>query len=222
MRLTVINASPRLKTSNTAKLLDQFLKGFCRVENNTYEIIYYNEIDSDDAALEIFKQAENILLAFPLYSYGLPPSASRFVYRLSSLEDSKKRSMGFFCQYGFNEACHARSLERQLENMCHELKVEYLGMLIRGGCEGLRYRPESANRAFYKKFEIAGSNFGQNGRFIKQEMDKFSAPEFSKGSIFSSISGRLFVAIGNFFFWRVLLKKNGALHKHWDRPLQND
>ncbi|MDA3901538.1 MAG: NAD(P)H-dependent oxidoreductase [Spirochaetes bacterium] len=219
MHLTVINASPRLKTSNTRQLLEHFLKGFSNINNNTYDLHYYNEIDTDRSAQDLFDKSNAILLAFPLYSYGLPPSASRFVYRLSSLDDGKKRGIGFFCQYGFNEACHARALERQLELMCSELGTEYLGMLIRGGCEGLKYRPESANKSIYKKFESMGMRFGENGHFIKDEMDRFAAPEFSKGNIFTSIFSRFFILIGNTFFWKVLLKKNRALKKHWNRPL---
>ena len=40
MKLTVFNGSPRGKKSNTAILLEHFLKGFMETEGNSYELEY--------------------------------------------------------------------------------------------------------------------------------------------------------------------------------------
>ncbi|MCP4135256.1 MAG: hypothetical protein GY754_30085 [bacterium] len=220
MHLTIINASPRKKTGNTTIVVEAFCEGFNSINNNSTEIIYHNEIDTDEAAKKIFAESEAILLAFPLYTYGLTPSASRWVYRLHDFvgKDNSVK-LGFLCQFGFREACHARALDRQLANLCKELGVENMGMIIRGGCEGIRHQPDALNRSVLNKFKAMGTTLGTRGHFDQEELNSFSAPEYSNSGLLTPLFSRIGIFVGNYLFWRPQLKKNGSLNKHWDRPL---
>ena len=144
MQLTVINASPRRAGSNTRRVLEPFLEGFGSVPGATARCCYVHEVATGERVRELFLGSEALLLAFPLYCYALPPAAERFVYALEPLRGRGGASLAFLCQFGFREACHARALERQLAGVCTELGVENLGMVIRGGCEGLSLKPLEA------------------------------------------------------------------------------
>lgn len=221
MQLTIINASPRKKGSNTSKVLKPFIDGFLSIDGNSVKTLYCSEIDNDADGKAIFSESEAILLAFPLYSYGLTPPASRWVKRIESfVGKANKTKLGFLCQYGFREACHARVLERQLKKMCETLSVEYLGMLIRGGCEGIKYRPDRFNKKLFSEFNKIGIRFGELKKFDEEQLLTFSAPEkANSGGAITLLASKIGIWAANKTFWRAKLKENDAIDKHWDQPL---
>lgn len=223
MRLTVVNASPRGSASNTRRVLEPFLEGFLSVPGNAASTTYIDEVDAPERARELFRSAQTLLLAFPLYAYALPPAAARFVWALEALKGERHPTrLAFLCQFGFREACHARALERQLARMCSELEVENLGMVVRGGCEGLDYRPRRVNERLFSGFRALGRALARNGRWSREELARFAAPEHAGSGLLGPLTSRLTIAVGNRFFWRAKLEENGALERHWDRPLLED
>ena len=219
MQLTVINASPRRAGSNTRRVLEPFLEGFGSVPGATARCCYVHEVATGERVRELFLGSEALLLAFPLYCYALPPAAERFVYALEPLRGRGGASLAFLCQFGFREACHARALERQLAGVCTELGVENLGMVIRGGCEGLSLKPRFATQRLFAGFRALGRSLAEHRRWSREELDRFSAPETSRGGLLTPLEARLGIAAANLVFWRAQLKRHGALERNWARPL---
>lgn len=218
MLLSLINASPKGKNGNTEILSDHFLSGFRTYTGNETKKYYAHEFN-DAIVGSILDESDIVIIAFPLYCFNLPPEALRIMKTLADNSGNRKFKLGFICQYGFTEACHARHAEHLLERFCGDIGVENIGVIIRGGCEGLKYRPEFANKVLYSKFSSMGKFLSSNGKFTKIQLDDFSKPEHTSSSLKSRIFIHIFAAIGNRFFWKVQLKKNGTLKNHWDKPL---
>ncbi|MGI5862557.1 MAG: hypothetical protein ACOX6T_10945 [Myxococcales bacterium] len=222
MQLTVINASPRRAGSNTRRVLEPFLEGFRSVPGANARCFYIHELATGERVRELFLGSEALLLAFPLYCYALPPAAQRFIYELEPLRGRGGARLAFLCQFGFREACHARALERQLAGVCAELGVENLGMVFRGGCEGLSYRPSFATKRLFAGFRALGRSLAERGRWSREELERFAAPETSRAGLLTPVKARIRVAAANYVFWRAQLRRNGALARNWDRPLLDE
>ena len=144
MQLKVFNGSPRLVANNTDILLKKFLAGFGETSGNASEVIRLNKLNDLAKAIEIFKQSEAVLIAFPLYVYSLPAGLMQFVQALEPLRGAcKGKPLGFLVQFGFREAVHARPLEKYLEKLATDLNCTYLGTIIKGGCDGLVKYPDA-------------------------------------------------------------------------------
>ena len=85
MKLTVFNGSPRGKGSNTKILLDHFTDGFTATEGNTYELDYLVRLKENDDFIKHFREAEQVLLAFPLYFDAMPAIVKSFIESLEPL-----------------------------------------------------------------------------------------------------------------------------------------
>jgi len=115
MKLTVFNGSPRAKGSNTKVFLEHFINGFVETEGNTYELAYLVHVKESGNFVRLFREAQTVLLAFPLYWDAMPAIVKAFIESLESLcgrEDNP--DIGFMVQGGFPEAIHSRYLERYL------------------------------------------------------------------------------------------------------------
>jgi multimeric flavodoxin WrbA len=116
MQLLVFNGSPRGKRSNTGVLVGHFINGFMETPGNTYVIVHLNRINKQDEFVEMFREADHVLLAFPLYTNAMPAMVKTFIESLEpvcGLNDNK--AIGFIVQSGFGEAIHSRYVERYLE-----------------------------------------------------------------------------------------------------------
>jgi multimeric flavodoxin WrbA len=224
MRLTVVNASPRGRSGNTARVLSSFIEGLREGGLADVDLRYVRDLDSDQAARELFTGAEALLLAFPLYVYSLPSTALRFVSRLSPLAGSGGgKTLAFLCQYGFREGCHARPLEGQLERMTRTLGARYGGMLSRGGCEGLRSYPGFVARRILDGFRQMGRHFAENGlAFDPQRLREFSAPESAPRALRGRVGSLLWAKVANQFHWKPMLRRYRALAREADRPLPHE
>lgn len=221
MRCTVINASPRGGRGNTARLLEHFVAGMAEGGMPVDRVALAADI-ADRAAMDsLLAESDWLMLAFPLYVYNLPAQALRLVELLEGREGALAgKTLAFFCQYGFNEACHARDCEYLLQRLCADLGARYGGTLIRGGSEGLDRRPPDALRALYGRFAAMGRHLAEGGgAFDPERLRAFAAPEDSRSSFGGRLYHRAFAVVANWFFWRPQLKKHGALRRERDRPL---
>lgn len=207
MRLLIINGSPKLGKNNTAILLENFVEGFKETKGNEVDILRMNNEQACKKAISRFESAEMVLIGFPLYSYAMPAGVKSFIEGLEPLLGRcQGKKVGFLVQYGFIEAIHARPLELYLEHISKSLCCEYLGTIIKGGCDGL-----SKNKNRYKKFRKGiyeiGKSFGETGKFNKVQIDAYAAPETQKkhNSFLVSIA----LKIINKVFWEKSLKNNG-------------
>jgi len=218
MKLTVFNGSPRGKKSNTTILLEHFLKGFMETDGNSYELVYV-AINRDVGKLvEMFKDANNIILAFPLYTDCMPGIVKSFIDSLKSLCGKQNNpGIGFLVQSGFPEAYHSRFVERYLEKLAKRLNCQYIGCIVKGGIEGIRVMPHFMTKKIFNSFYELGKAYGKSGKFDQMLLNKLAKPEHlsTLTRLFYSF-GKLIGLVNN--YWDKQLKENNAFEKRFDKP----
>lgn len=218
MQLLVFNGSPRGKGSNTKVLLDHFLNGFMETPGNTNEIAYLNHVKKQDEFVSLFRQADHVLLAFPLYTDAMPAMVKTFIESLQPLCGlDKNKTIGFIVQSGFGEAIHSRYAERYLQKLAARLDCRYTGTIVRGGGEGIKEMPSIMTRGLFKSFHELGIIFGNTGIF-----DKRIIRRLAKKDRFSPQAKLLLTVLATLglvdAFWNSQLKKNGVYEKRYDKP----
>ena len=134
MKLTVFNGSPRGKNSNSRILLEHFLKGFMTTKGNTYELADLARVKESADCLKLFQEAEQVLLAFPLYTDAMPAIVKTFIESLEPLCDrTGNPDIGFIVQGGLPEVSHSRYVERYLKKLSLSLGCRYKCTETRGG-----------------------------------------------------------------------------------------
>lgn len=217
MKLTVFNGSPRGKESNTAILLEHFLKGFMETEANSYELEYIADKEIEKL-VEMFKNASNVILAFPLYTDCMPGIVKTFIDSLKHLCGKQDNpSIGFIVQGGFPEAYQSRFVERYLKKLAKRLNCHYTGCAVKGGIEGTRMMPQFMTRKIFNSFYEIGRIYGNSGRFNEELLKKLAKPEHL--SLLSRLFFRFAMLTGMaHIYWNKQLKKNKAFEKRFDKP----
>ena len=214
MKLTVFNGSPRGNRSNTKILLEHFLAGFATTSGNTYELAYLVPAQEEDDLVRLFREAEQVLLAFPLYTDAMPALVKTFIESLKPLCGQQGNpDLGFIVQSGFPESTHSRYVERYLEKLAARLGCRDTGTIIKGGIEGIQSFPTGMNRSLFKSFFNLGTIFGATGRFDEKILRQLAKPEK-----LSKVQFKIFKYAGETFYWNKLLKKNSAFEKRFDQP----
>lgn len=218
MRLTIYNGSPRGKNSNTRILMEQFASGFTAAGDHTVEIAYLNQVKNTPKHIELFKAAENVILAFPLYTDAMPGIVKHFIEALAPLcgRDNNPR-LGFVIQSGFPEPIHSRYVAKYMDKFAAQLECRHTGTIIRGGVEGIQIKPGWMTKKLYRKFTELGAEFASTGRFDLEIIEKLAPRDYlSKGNVL------IFRSLGLFgltnFFWNSQLKKNQAYKKRFAQP----
>ncbi|MDX8341291.1 NAD(P)H-dependent oxidoreductase [Draconibacterium sp. IB214405] len=217
MKLAIFNGSPRGKTSNTNKLLNHFQNGFLKA-GGVIEIMEYLIMEKHlDNQVQHFKEAENILLAFPLYVDSAPGVVKQFIEAIGNFDGSGKR-IYFFIHSGFPEAIHSQGLLRYLEFLVKRWNINYGGTILKPGTEQIRMRPEKKNEKLFKDFEKLGSHLAENGELEKEILNKFKQPYvFSKRAL---PIVRLLMKLGVIdSAWNKIMKENRVLDRCFDTPL---
>ena len=219
MRLTVFNGSPRGKGSSTKILLEHFINGFMTTDGNTYELAYLNRVKDTDKFLELFQEAEQVLLAFPLYHDSMPAIVKTFIESLEPLCGRESNpDIGFIVQSGFPEGIHSRYVERYLEKLASRLGCRYIATIIKGGCEGVSRRPARMTKKLFQAFYQLGQIYGETGQFDERLIHKLAQPErFPK--LIVPLLKLLLIKIGLVnSYWNSMLKKNNAFEKRYAKP----
>lgn len=217
MRLTLFNGSPRAESSNTRILLEQFLEGYTTKAGNTYELFYLRKEEPAEMA-KSFSEAENVLLAFPLYVDCMPALVKSFIEELEPLCDREGNpAMGFLVQSGFPEAAHSRYVERYLEKLAVRLGSPYLGTMVKGGVEGIQVKPSWINRKLFSYFYDLGEGFGGNGRLDQEIIQRLAQPERLSGFRLAVLKLMTKTGLAD-MYWSHMLKKNDAFDRRFDRP----
>lgn len=224
MKLTVFNGSPRRKGSNTRVVLEEFLAGFESVSGNSHNLEYLKDVNEHDRYVEMFRQAEIVFIAFPLYVDAMPAIVKAFIERLSPLvadQDSRKPSVLYLVQSGFPEASHSRRVELYLEKLTQRLGCQYLGTIVKGGVEGIKVKPAWMVKGLKQVLRELGESFGRSGVLDAGLLIKLSKPERL------STSGKLLLRFISIFgitnmYWNMMLKKHNAFDKHLAKPYQRE
>jgi NAD(P)H-dependent FMN reductase len=228
MRLMLCNGSPRGTGSNTTILMKHFIDGFTAVPGNTVEYAYLNNAKGHAATAAKCREADAVIIAFPLYADSMPAAVKDFIETLGAGRKKRARRggkpapeknppMGFIVQSGFPEAVHSRYVEKYLEKLAARLGSRYIGTVIKGGVEGITSRSEYFNRRLFMAFSSLGRHFGVTKEFHPITMRKLAGmerfPAFARGVL------RLMIATGLVNkFWDEQMKKNGAFERRFDRP----
>ena len=220
MKLTVFNGSPRGKESNTAILLEHFLKGFMETEGNSYELEYI--ADNDEGKLiEMFKDASNVIVAFPLYTDCMPGIVKSFIESLKPFCGKQGNpSIGFMVQGGLPESYQSRFVERYLEKLAKRLNCQYAGCIVKGGIEGIRIMPQFMVKKIFNHFYEMGKIYGKFGKFDEELLKKLAKPELLPGwrrlfFRFVKLTGMVNI------YWDRQLKENNAFEKRFDKPYED-
>jgi len=221
MRLVIFNGSPRGKKSNTRILMDHFSRGFMQTGIHTVEVAYLNRTRETGRHLELFKQVDQVILAFPLYTDAMPGIVKHFIEALQPYTQNRENpALGFVVQSGFPEPVHSRPLACFLEKLTRRLGCTHTGTVIRGGVEGVRIQPPWMTRKLFSHFHNLGKDFGVNGCFNKEIIDKLTPREkLSRSKI-------MFYRIGSWFgltnlYWNMMLKKNNSFENRFARPYRD-
>jgi len=221
MKLAIFNGSPRNKKSNSKILIHHFLQGYNRICTEPVSIQYLANRKKKDEQVEIFKNSEQVIIIFPLYTDSMPGIVKEFFESIIDLPLSPTKKIGFIVQSGFPESIHSIYIERYLEKLTRRLKCEYLGTIIKGGVEGIQIMPPFMTKKLFRKFEDLGEYFAKNETFsveIQKLLRKPFKMSILRKFIFSAFSK---TGLTN-FYWNSNLKKNKAFGKRFDKPFEEN
>ncbi len=232
MRLMLFNGSPRGKGSNTTILMKHFIDGFTATQGNTVEYAYLNNVKGHAAAAAKWREADAVIMAFPLYADSMPAVVKDFIETLGAglkkpkkpvkggrITPEKNPPLGFIVQSGFPEAIHSRYVEKYLEKLAARMGSRYVGTIIRGGVEGIQVKPQFLNRRLFMAFACLGRHFGVTKEFHPITMRKLAGKD--RLSAFGRGMFRLLIATGLAdMYWNQQMKKNGVYERRFDRPYQ--
>jgi hypothetical protein len=209
MKLTIFNGSPKPGKNNTGILLERFVEAFTKQAGNEARVYRLNQLGSLTEAVSLFETSEVILIAYPLYYFAMPGGVKQFYEALEPLcGKCGHQKIAFLVQYGFIEAIHARPLEKYHIKLAKLLGCQYLGTIIKGGCDGLASAKGWSVKKILDGMDQIGLTFGETGELNPHQLLAFSAPEVEKGHSGLIMKGVL--KLINKYYWGKMLKKNGV------------
>jgi len=218
MPLIIFNGSPRGKNSNTTLLMNQFIAGYTHGKDNQAQVQYLIHTKDADKNMELFRDAGNVIIAFPLYTDAMPGIVKHFIEALQPLcGRTGNPRLGFVVQSGFPEPHHSRFVEAYLQKLAKRLGCEYLGTIVKGGVEGIQMMPPNMTKKLFKTFYDLGVFFAQYNAFSSELLRELTPREnmsLLRRSVFRILN---FTGLTN-FYWNMHLKKNNAWDKRFDRP----
>ncbi|MBD3341649.1 MAG: hypothetical protein GF353_21270 [Candidatus Lokiarchaeota archaeon] len=216
MQLTLFNGSPRGRKSNTKILLNHFCDGFTANNENEFIIHYLNQAQKIDQHVEQFRNADHVIIAFPLYTDAMPGIVKHFIEGLAPLcGRAKNPSLGFIVQSGFPEPIHSRYVERYCEKLAQRLGCRYTGTAIRGGVEGIQIQPPWMTKKLFRLFHELGVQYTAQKRMDPAILKKLAPRE--KMSAFRRFGFKIMLrtGIGN-LYWNMQLKENGVFERRFE------
>lgn len=216
MKLAIFNGSPRQKKSNSTLLIQKFIEGYNDNITDNIDIHYLANISKMSENVEAFREADNVIIIFPLYTDAMPGQVKLFFENIINI-DSEGKKVGFIVQSGFPESYHSSFVERYLIKLSEKMKWNFLGVLIKGGVEGIQIMPPSWTKKLYKDFNELGRYYASTGKFKAEIVRKLRTPyKLGKFRLFYFKAGDA-LGLTN-FYWDKNLKENKAFEKRFDRP----
>ncbi len=233
MRLLIINGSPKSTNSNTKIMTDALVSGFTPANKSMNSKTHKQGIFTDvveknvlsnakvDLAeiLDYIKISDHILIAFPLYGNSVPACLLELLEEIDGIEFIlSKKNISFLIQYGFPEAIHARPIEAFLEEWTMLQGANYMGSIVKGGCDGLykemKKNENKGKNAYKEKNKILkgireiGSHFNMTGQLNKEQLNNYAGTE-SHRQVPKKVM-RVVVWVMNKMYWKKLLSKNNV------------
>jgi hypothetical protein len=191
-------------------MMEHFINGFMETPGNSYEIAYLVQTKKQNEFTSLFQNAEQVMLAFPLYTDAMPGIVKTFI---ESLEPFCNREgnpgLGFLVQSGFPESLHCQYVARYLEKLAKRLDSVYHGTIIKGGGE-VRGRPAWMSRKLFTSLTQLGQTFGKTRVFDDNIVKQLSKTPKMIPARFS-----VFRFVANTMYWNPQLRKNKAYEKRF-------
>jgi len=220
MRLTVFNGSPRGRSGNTEILIEWFMEGVKSVPWNSYTVDHLRAVEKHGEFADTFRDAEIVMLAFPLYTDAMPGIVKAFIEKLAPLVGRPQNPpLLFLVQSGFPEAHHSRFVERYLEKLARRLGSRYVGTMVRGGCEGIHVMPPRMTKKVRTTIAALGERFAKTGDFDPELLNQFAGTE--RLTRFGQAVLKLMKIVGlTRFYWDGQLRKHKAYARRFARPFE--
>jgi len=184
-----------------------------------FTLYYLNRIKDANDQRKLFRDAEVLLLAFPLYTDFMPAMVKEFIENLAEEKaaQNKGKKILFLVQSGFPEALHSYAVRDFLIKFSERMGCEYLGTIIRGRVEGIQTEPLWYSRGFLNKLKKLGSLLAENDKLDEKLLKELAKPEKLSRTWFFTL--KLLTKLNLIdFYWNKMLKENKAMHKKNDRP----
>jgi hypothetical protein len=212
MKTIILNGSPK---GNSAKSASYFLaSAFVKQMENPAEIIALAGADFDEVSNRV-AQADRILFFLPNYVHAMPGLMKKFMEQMPSAS-SENQSLGFVVQAGYMETIEEAILLQYFEVFSRQKGYRYLGSVAKGEAAGIGIFPEKFGK-LAERFTAFGTAFEKEGRFPPQYVKEFAKPFELSGFLAAVITILNITGIGN-LGWNIILKKNKAHDKRYDRP----
>lgn len=219
MHLRVLNGSPRGLKSNTKLLLDNLVESFQATGEHRVDVTVLLRERKPQEWLRVTREADVVLLAFPLYADAMPGIVKEYIEAVSPLRnDARKPTFFFLVQSGFPEALHCRHVARYLKKVCRRLGAPHGGTLVRGGVEGIQVMPPWMTRKLYALCSRAGKELGGSSEWSEELVTQFAGRE-RYGAMGRGVL-RLLSAVGVAnMYWNQQMKAHGVRDRSDDQPL---
>ena len=222
MKLTIFNGSPRGKSSNTSVLAKWIAEGAGRAARIEYEEVYLAKTGEHGAYVKKFAESDISLITFPLYTDSMPGIVTAFIGELQPFTGKMKgKKLGFEVHSGFPEAEHSRHVEKYLVRLAEILGADYIGTIVMGTSEPIRFIPESSQAKKRERFAKLGESMIREGAFDGETLKELARPEKLTGFILVMYRFAVLTGVISMYF-KSLLKKNKALKDSFARPYEDE
>lgn len=212
MKTIILNGSPK---GNSGKSASFFLAdAFVRQMENPPEILplaggNFSEISARAA------DADVILFFFPNYVHAMPGLMKKYLEQMPPA-NREGQALGFIVQAGYMETIEEEILVRYLEVFCRQKGYRHLGTVAKGEAAGIGIFPEKFGK-LADRFAAFGAAYEQEECFPDVYVREFARP-YELGWFLAAIIHVLnATGIGN-LGWNIILRKNKAHDRRYDRP----
>lgn len=218
MKLSIINGSPRGKSSNTRILLEKIQDGFSSVDSNyEFEEAYVKSEKDKGKFTHMFETSDIVIIGFPLYTDSMPGIVKELFEALDTSKIKDNLRLGFLVQSGFSESYHSEFVKAYLAKLCQRLKVEYIGTAIKGGVEGIKIQPKWVTKKYLSLFFDLGQHLALDWELEENTIERLAQPKHLAGSRLLLTKFFIKTSLAN-FYWNSQLKENKAFDKRYAKP----
>lgn len=214
MKISVFNGSPRGVKSNSARILDWVIEGIGQ-DLDKYLI---RNISNHKEYLEKASDSDLFIMAFPLYTDGMPAIVMKFFEEMArESEKIKGKKILYIIHSGFPEGCQSVPLKNYLIRFTGKLEMELYDVIIKSGSEAYRAMPDEALKKQRAMFVEIGKSAAAGNPIHEKISAKLMSPY--KFSGFSIIVVKIMKKMGLIdMYFKKQIKENGVLDKSRDMP----
>ena len=219
MKRLLLNGSPRGKDGNSRKILTWIAQGLEQAGIAAPTIVDLAPDPTRAAHLHAFMDADEVVLAFPLYTDSVPGLVKAFLETIDLADRSRLQGkrVAFVIQSGFPEGIHTEALGNYLARVCQRLGFIHVGTLRKGGIEGIRMMPPKAVAKIQARFVEAGKELGASGRFSPEFIRTMAEPRTFGWTARAIVQVLGKIGLIN-YYWNRRLKEHGAYDRRFDAP----